>query len=94
MSIIKGDSLLSNLSNISVMIKPGNNSSMFNLPGLTHSYDHDSQKMCEAKFQDIFPDAPPDNNSMLERIIRKDDSCLPMQSPILPHFTNFSQPFN
>ena len=55
MSIIKGDSLLSNLSNISVLIKPGHNSSIFNLPVMQSGYEQESVKMYEVKIQDIFP---------------------------------------
>ena len=96
MSIIKGDSLLSNLSNISVIIKPGHNSSIFNLPMMQAGYEQDSQRMHEVKIEDIFPSEPnPTNNSMLDRIMHKEESGLPLasHSPILPQFT-YSQPFN
>jgi len=38
MSIIKGDSLLSNISNISVLIKPGDGSSIFNFSMIQNNY--------------------------------------------------------
>jgi hypothetical protein len=41
MSLIKGDSLLSNISNVSVLIKPGDGSSVFNFSLHHHSYDQD-----------------------------------------------------
>jgi hypothetical protein len=53
---IKGDSLLSNISNISVLIKPGDGSSVFNFSFLQNNYDQDhSERLCEIKLEDIFP---------------------------------------
>jgi len=49
MSIIKGDSLLSNISNISVLIKPGDGSSIFNFSMVNNNngYEPDqSEKLC------------------------------------------------
>jgi hypothetical protein len=47
MSLIKGDSLLSNISNVSVLIKPGDGSSVFNFSLHQHNYEHDqSENMC------------------------------------------------
>ena len=39
MSLIKGDSLLSSISNISVLIKPGDGSSVFNFSFNNNHYD-------------------------------------------------------
>ena len=74
MSLIKGDSLLSSISNISVMIQPGQGSSIFNFSMLHPQFSPEySQKMCEVKLNDIFPDPMSDNNSMLDRIMRRDE---------------------
>jgi len=46
MNLIKGDSLLSNISNISVLIKPGEDS-IFNMSMLNNSYAGDqSERLC------------------------------------------------
>jgi hypothetical protein len=93
MSLIKGDSLLSNISNVSVLIKPGDGSSVFNFPHHHHSYDHDqSERLCEVKLDDIFPhdDQLHENNSMLNHIIKKEDrdsSIMQFCHPIMPQFT-------
>ena len=56
MSLIKGDSLLSNISNVSVLIKPNDGSSVFNLPLHHHGYEQEqSERLCEVKIEDIFP---------------------------------------
>lgn len=41
MSLIKGDSLLSNISNVSVLIKPGDGSSVFNFSLHHHNCEQD-----------------------------------------------------
>jgi hypothetical protein len=41
MSLIKGDSLLSNISNVSVLIKPNDGSSVFNFPRHHHGYEQE-----------------------------------------------------
>jgi hypothetical protein len=93
--IIKDESLLSNISNISVMIKPNDNSSIFNF-SLNNNYDDlPSQRLCEVKLEDIFPHQEPylhnsmlDNNSMLgdnsmlDKLIKKEEkdcSFIPYQ---------------
>ena len=92
MSIIKGDSLLSNISNISVLIKPGEGSSIFNFSMLNNNYEPEgSEKLCEVKLDDIFPAEDQQDNSMLDRIIKKEDKDCSMihfyNTPILPQFT-------
>jgi hypothetical protein len=93
MSLIKGDSLLSNISNISVLIKPNDGSSVFNFPLHHHGYEQEhSERLCEVKIEDIFPNESQlhDNNSMLNHIIKKEDrdsSIMQFCHPILPQFT-------
>lgn len=94
--IIKDESLLSNISNISVMIKPNENSSIFNFSLLNNPYeDVPSQKLCEVKLDDIFPHQSPyengsmlDNNSILDKLIKKEErdcSFIPYHpQPIFP----------
>ena len=51
--------------------------------------------MCEVKFDDLFPEGHMPENSMLERITKKeegDGSSIGI-APILPQFT-YTQPFN
>lgn len=94
--IIKDESMLSSISNISVMIKPNEGSSIFNFSMLPVNFDGEpSQKACEVKLDDIFPrDDHHDNGSMLDKIIKKEDkdcSMIPyLPHPILPQFINNS----
>ena len=95
-SIIREGSMLSSLSNISVMIKPNEGSSIFNFPLLGNNGENDlSKNLCEVKLTDIFPTEEPllynnsllDNNSMLDKLIKKEekDSIIPFYpQPILP----------
>ena len=55
-NIIKDESLLSNISNISIMIKPNEGSSFFNFSLLPNNNEPEqSGKLCEVKLEDIFP---------------------------------------
>lgn len=71
--IIKDESLLSSISNISVLIKPNDGSSVFNFSMLPDRYEPEpSLKPCEVKLEDIFPHGDhTDNGSMLDKIIKK-----------------------
>jgi hypothetical protein len=93
MNLMKGDSLLSNISNISVMIKPGEDS-IFNMSILNNSHIADqSEKLCEVKLDDIFPPSHHirDSTSMFDGLIRKvekDSSIIQSYyTPILPQVT-------
>jgi len=64
---------------------------------IQNNYEADqSEKLCEVKLDDIFPhdDHMHDNNSMLDRIIKKEEKdCSMIQfchAPILPQFTYIS----
>ncbi len=99
-NIIKDESLLSSISNISVMIKPNEGSSIFNFSMLPNHYEPEqSERVCEVKLDDIFPrdDHFTDNNSMLDKIIKKEDkdnSMIPfLPHPIVPQFV-FNSNFN
>jgi hypothetical protein len=100
MSIIKGDSLLSSISNISVLIRPGDGSSIFNFSMLQNNNDHDqSANLCEVKLDDIFPEGDHmyDNGSMFDKMIKKEDKESSIihysPAPILPQFT-YNPTFN
>lgn len=75
MSIIKGDSLLSSISNISGIIKPGDGSSIFNFSMLHNNNEQDqSDRLYEVKIDDIFPrdeEEILDNGSIMDKIIKK-----------------------
>lgn len=92
MNLMKGDSLLSNISNVSVMIKPGEDS-IFNMSMLNNSYVADVSEKCEVKLDDIFPPSHHirDSTSMFDGLIRKVDkesSMIPSYyAPILPQVT-------
>ena len=71
---MKDESMLSSISNISVLIKPGEGSSIFNFSLLPNNNEPEqSEKVCEVKLDDLFPRGDPmiDNNSMLDKIIKK-----------------------
>ena len=92
-NIIKEESLLSSISNISVLIKPNEGSSVFNFSMLPNNFEPEqSQRVCEVKIEDIFPDEDhfADNNSMLDKIIKKEEkecSMIPLlPQPVMPQF--------
>lgn len=56
MNLIKDESLLSSISNISVLIKPNDGSSIFNFSLIHNNNEPEhSDKICEVKFDDLFP---------------------------------------
>lgn len=95
MNIIKDESMLSSISNISVLIKPNDGSSIFNFSVLQNQHDEHSDKVCEVKFDDLFP--RDDNNSILDKFTKKDDKDCSMihynPNPILPQFV-YNSGFN
>ena len=99
MSLIKGDSLLSNISNVSVLIKPSDGSSVFNFSMIQNNYDQDnSERLCEVKLDDIFPQEDHfHDNSIMDRLTKKEDkegSIMQIyHTPIVPQFT-YSNNFN
>jgi hypothetical protein len=98
---IGSDSLLSNISNISVMIKPNDGSSIFNLSFIQNHNDREqSEKLHEVKIEDIFPfdSHMQDNNSIFDKIMRKEDKessimhfCQTPQLPQSPYNNNFNE---
>jgi hypothetical protein len=98
MNLIKDESMLSSISNISVLIKPNEGSSIFNF-SLVGQEAEVSEKVCEVKLDDLFPrdEHLTDNNSFLDKIIKKEEKdCSMIQffpTPILPQFV-FNHAFN
>lgn len=66
---IQGDSLLSNISNISVLIKHRDGSEIFNFSGLNYEQADHEVKLDEISNEDY----QDHNNSILDRLIKKEE---------------------
>ena len=93
MNLIKDESMLSSISNISVLIKPNDGSSVFNfsLVAQEPQQPDQSDKLCEVKLDDLFPrDDHHTNNSLIDRFIKKEEKDCSIihfyPTPILPQF--------
>lgn len=98
MSFIKGDSLLSSISNISMLMKAGDNSSLFNFSMFHNRNDTDqSEKMYEVKINDICPQADQLYDTVLDKSVKqeeKEEEILHYSSAlVLPQFT-YNHGFN
>jgi len=100
MNLIKDESMLSSISNISFLLKPNEGSSIFNFSLFPNNNEPEqSDKVCEVKLDDLFPrdDHLTENNSMLDKIIKKEEKDSSMihfyPTPILPQFV-YNNGFN